>query len=90
MNKLQLAKAIIYQTQLHAKNMDEGPDVLQEYFDSGVTFTDADVESLNLTAAQVNSCLTMLENAGKFYAGTTPANATYRVTINTVRRVDVS
>jgi len=87
MEKLELAKAIIYQTQLHARIMDENPDVLQEYFDAGVTFTDEDVAPLGVTAAQVTACLTLLENAGKFYAGNTPANAAYRVTVNAVRRV---
>jgi len=90
MDKLKLAQAVVYQTQLHIKAMDEGPDVLQEYFDSGVTFVDADVEALGITAADVVNCLTMLENAGKFYAGNTPTNAVYRSTVNAVRRVDVS
>ena len=90
MEKLGLAKAIIFQAQLHARPMDEGPDVLQEYFDSGVTFTDEDVAALGVTAAQITGCLTLLENAGKFYNGATPANATYRVTVNAVRRADVS
>ena len=88
MDKLKLAQAIIYQTQLHAKPNDEGGDVLQEYFDSGVAFTDEDVAPLGVTAAQVVSCLTLLENAAKFYNGNTPANAAYRVTVNAVRRVN--
>lgn len=86
-SKLQLAEAIIYQAQLHAKPMDEGADVLQEYFDSGVTFTDEDVAPLGVTAADVVNCLTLLEHAAKFYGGNTPANAMYRVTINAIRRV---
>ena len=89
MSKLELAQAIIYQAQLHAKPLDENPDVLQEYFDSGITFTDEDVAALGITAAQVTACLTLLENVGKFYAGNSPANAAYRVTINAVRRVGV-
>jgi len=86
MNKTELAKAIVYQAQLLAKPLDEGADVLQEYFDSGVTFTDADVAALGVTAAQVVSCLTLLENFGKFCAGNNPAHAAYRVTVNAVRR----
>ena len=88
MQKLELAKAIIWQTQRQAATMDEGPDVLQEYFDSNVTFADEDVAALGVTAAQVTACLTLLENVGKFYAGNTPVNAAYRVTVNAVRRVD--
>ena len=86
MAKIDLAKAIVYQVQRLAPVMDEGADVLQEYFDSGVTFTDDDVAALGVTAAQVTACLTLLENAGKFFSGTTPTNAAYRTTINSVRR----
>jgi len=86
-NKLELARAIIAEAQRHAACMDNGGDVLQEYFDAGVTFTDEDVAALCVTAAQVVGCLTLLENAGKFYAGNAPANAAYRVTVNAVRRV---
>jgi len=86
-SKSQLAQAIIYQAQLHTKAMDENGDVLQEYFDAGVVFEDADVESLGVTAAEVVACVVLLENAGKFYGGNSPANATYRVTINAIRRV---
>lgn len=87
MSKIDLAKAIIFQAQLLARPMDEGADVLQEYFDSGVTFTDEDVAALGITAAQVTACLTLIENAGKFFTGNNPTNAAYRATINAVRRV---
>jgi hypothetical protein len=86
MSKLELAQAVIYQTQLHIKPMDEGQDILQWYFDSGYTYTDADLESLGITASQLISFLTFLENAKKFYAGENPANAVYRVTVNTARK----
>lgn len=89
MNKLELAGAIIYQAQLLAKPLDEGPDVLQEYFDAGITFTDEDVAALGVTAAQVTACLTLLENVNKFFRGENPTNAVYRVTINNVRRAGV-
>jgi hypothetical protein len=87
MSKIDLAKAIIFQAQLLARPMDEAGDVLQEYFDSGVTFTDEDVAALGVTAAQIVACLTLLENVVKFFGGNTPANAAYRVTVNAVRRV---
>ena len=86
MAKIDLAKAIIYQVQTLAKPMDESSDVLQEYFDSGITFTDGDVEALGITAAQVTACTTLLENVGKFFGGTEPVNAVYRTTVNAVRR----
>ena len=90
MTEIELIKAIVYQAQLHAKPLDEGGDVLQEYFDSGITLTDEMCAPLGVTAAQVSACLILLENAGKFYAGATPANAVYRTTINAIRRVDTS
>ena len=90
MEKLELAKAIVMSTQAIIDVMDNGPDVLQEYFDSGVTFTDADVEPLGIVATDITACLTALENAGKFFSGDSPANAVYRVTVNQVRRVDAS
>ena len=89
-NKLKLAQAIIAQAQAIAPVMDEAPDVVQEFFDSGVTFADADVEPLGITAAQLVSVITMLENFNKFFAGTTPANAQYRVNVNAVRRVNIN
>ena len=55
MAKIDLAKAIIFQAQLLARPLDEGADVLQEYFDSGVTFTDEDVAALGVTAAHVTA-----------------------------------
>ena len=84
-----MAKSIIWRTQQLIETMDNGPDVLQEYFDGGFSFVDEDVAALGVTAAQVTACLTLLENAGKFFSGTNPANATYRTTVNAVRRVDV-
>lgn len=88
--RLELAKAIIRQAQHHLAAMDENQDVLQEYWDSGsVAFTDEEVAELGLTAVEVNACLTLLENAGKFYGGTNPTNAIYRTTINAIRRVEL-
>lgn len=88
-NKFELAKAIIKQAQNIAPVMDTAPDIVQEYFDSGITFVDVDVEALGITAAQVVSVISMLENFNKFFAGTTPANAQYRVNVNAVRRAIV-
>lgn len=89
MIKIDLAKTIIWRVQQLIDTMDNGPDVLQEYFDGGFTFADEDVAALGVTAAQVTACLTLLENTGKFFSGASPANATYRTTINAVRRVKV-
>ena len=84
--KLELAKALIAQAQALAPVMDAAPDVVQEYFDASITFTDADVEALGVTAAQVVALITLLENVNKFFSGGSPTNAQYRVNINAVRR----
>ena len=84
--KLELAKALIAQAQALAPVMDAAPDVVQEYFDSGITFADADVEALGVTAAQVVALITLLQNFDKFCTGGSPTNAQYRVNINAVRR----
>lgn len=87
MTRLELIKAIVQVVQQAVPLMDEGPDVLQEYFDSGITITDEDVASLGLVAADVTACLTLLENIDKFFSGTVSIDAVYRVTVNKVRRV---
>ena len=84
--KLELARAIVATVQQLAPVMDMVPDIVQEYFDSGITFADEDVAALGLTAAQVVACITMLDNATKFFSGGNPTNAQYRVSINAVRR----
>jgi len=84
--KLELAKALIAQAQAIAPVMDAAPDVVQEYFDASITFADADVEALGVTAAQVVALVTLLENVNKFFSGGSPTNAQYRVNINAVRR----
>lgn len=73
------------------KAMDAAPDLYQKYFDLGYNsggaseLTDEDVASLGLTAAQVVSAITLLENYNKFVSGTDPASSVYRITINQVR-----
>jgi len=84
--KLELAKALIAQAQALAPVMDAAPDVVQEYFDASITFVDADVEALGVTAAQVVALITLLENVNKFFSGDSPTNAQYRININAVRR----
>lgn len=90
MAKIDLAKAIIWRAQQLTETMDNGPDVVQEYFDSGITFTDYDLESLGVTASQVVSCITLLQNITKFFGGDdTLTPAVYRTTVNSIRRINV-
>ena len=83
--KTELAQAVVADVQSVAGIMDDGPDALQRYFDSGYTYTDEDLAELGITATQFTACLTLLENIDKFFGGTNPTNTVYRVTVNAVR-----
>lgn len=84
------AAAVVRAVQTLAGPMDVASDTWQEFWDvvngSG-SFTDAELEAMGITAAQLASCVTVLENFNKFINGNSPANDAYRVTINTMRRV---
>lgn len=73
--------------------MDAEGDVYQLYFDRGYNgggadpIVDGDITSTGLTAAEVTSAITLLENLVAFFNGTSPVNAQYRVTVNSVRRL---
>lgn len=90
MQRLQTAAAVVRAVQGLTETMDSAPDVYQEYWDvvngSG-SFTDEELELLGITAAQLVSCITVLENLNKFFAGEAVAANSYRATVNTMRRV---
>lgn len=89
MEKIDLAKAVIWRVQQLTETMDNGPDVVQEYFDSGIIFTDSDLEPLGVTASQVISCITLLQNITKFFSGDdTLIPAVYRTTVNSIRKTN--
>lgn len=73
--------------------MDGGPDLVQLFFDRAYgsgganEIADADIASTSLTAAQVVSAITLLQNFDKFCNAGNPANDAYRVTVNQVRRL---
>ena len=89
MDRIALAEAILRNVRHQANVMVDGPAVVQEYFDADITFTDEELEPLGVTAQTVTDCITELENLDDFYEGDEPTNATYRVTVNKVRRVGV-
>lgn len=88
--RLKTAAAVVRSVQSLAAPMDSAQDVWQEFWDvvngSGA-YNDQELEDLGITAAQLASCVTVLENFNKFVQGNSPANDAYRVTINTMRRV---
>lgn len=89
-SRLRTAAAVVRTVQALAAPMDAAQDVWQEFWDvvngSGA-YQDAELEALEITAAQLASCVTVLENFNKFVQGDTPANDAYRVPINTMRRI---
>ena len=86
MAKIDTARAVLWRVQQLAETADNGPDVVQEYFDVG-TFTDEDVAALGITAAQLTACVTMLQQFENFMSGEAITAAVYRSTLNQVRRV---
>lgn len=62
------------------------------YYDRGYNsggsnpIIDADVSALDLTAAQVGSWITLLEQLEKFFTNTAVTTADYDATLSTIRR----
>lgn len=88
MAKQDTAKAIIEAVQSLATATDTAGDLEKEYFDvAGAGWVDADVAALGITAAQLASCITFLENFDKFMTNQVAAQADYTAVLNAVRRV---
>lgn len=88
--RVSTAAAVVRSVQSLAAPMDTAQDVWQEFWDvvnNSGAYTDVELEPLGITAAQLASCVTVLENFNKFVQGNTPANDAYRATINAMRRV---
>ncbi len=86
MAKANTAKAIVDAVKTLSTVNDLGPDLVAEYFDVG-TFTDEDVASLGITATQLASCITLLEQVGHLMNNEATVPAMYRATLNLVRRI---
>ena len=88
MAKQDTAKAIVKTVQSLATATDTAGDLEKEYFDvAGSGWVDADVAALGITAAQLASCLTLLQQFAKLMTAqaTTPIDNT--ASLNQVRRV---
>lgn len=86
MAKVDTAKAIVAAVKALAPTADTAADLESEYFDVG-EFGDADVASLGITAADLASCITLLQQVNLLMTGGANAPAIYRSTLNKVRRV---
>lgn len=87
--KLETAKAIVAAVQSLSTATDSAADLEAEFFDVG-TFTDEDVAPLGITAAQLASCITLLQQVNKLMSGQATTPAIYRTTLNAVRRVQAN
>lgn len=88
MAKLNTAKAIVGAVQALAATADDAADLEAEYFDAG-TWVDDDVAALGITADNLASCLTLLQQFDKLMTNQATTPAAYRSTLNRVRRVAV-
>jgi len=86
MAKIDTAKAIINAVKSLAIATDMATDLVSEYWDVGV-FLDDDVSALGITAAQLTSCITLLEQIDKLMTNQATSLSMYRSTLNQVRRV---
>lgn len=86
MAKLNTAKAIVSAVQALAATADDAADLEAEYFDVG-TWVDDDVAPLGITADNLASCLTLLQQFDKLMTNQATTPAVYRSTLNKVRRV---
>lgn len=86
MAKLATAKAIVTTVQSLAVATDSAADLESEYFDVG-SWSDQDVAALGITASDLASCITLLQQVKALMTGAATAPALYRATLNKVRRV---
>lgn len=86
MAKIDTAKAIVKAVQSLSTATDSAADLEAEYFDAG-TWADGDVAALGLTASDIASCITLLQQVEALMTNQATATAMYRSTLNKVRRV---
>lgn len=74
---------------------DEAPDIESEFFDLGYNvgganeIVDADVSVYNLTAANISSAITLIQQLKNMEAGAAVATANYGATTNIFKRAPV-
>lgn len=88
--RLQTAAAVARCVQGFAQLMDDAPDRFQEYWDernAGGDWTDVELESLDITSAELGQAVVFLENFAKLMNAEVPSVNLYRITINKFRRV---
>lgn len=88
MAKIDTAKAIVSAVKTLTTATDLALDLEAEYFDVG-TFIDEDVAALGITASDLASCITLLQQITALMTGQVTSPSMYRSTINKVRRIVV-
>jgi len=70
----------------HLGREQRAADLEAEYFDAG-SWADGDVSALGITAADLASCITLLQQIDALMSGSATSVAAYRATLNKVRRI---
>ena len=88
-SRLQTAQAIIRVVQSMIPPMDQALDVFDEYWDiaGAVPFTDEELVSIGITADQLGTLVTVVENYQKFMVNDAPAAIEYKAALNMARRL---
>jgi hypothetical protein len=89
-SRLQTATAIIRCVQSLIPAMDECPDRFQEYWDMNSAsgpFTDGELVSIGITAAQLTDFINVIENYNKWCTAGEPVNNNYKANLNAARRL---
>ena len=85
--KEKFALAVVRCVQAAGTAMDAAPDLVREYFACGYSgITDADVERLGITAADLVNCITLMQNLDKFFTNQAVTQGDHQVTVNKVKR----
>lgn len=89
-SRLLTAQAIIRCCQSMIPAMDSCQDTWQEFWDvvnASGAYTDEELIDIGITAAQLASYITVIENFNKFMTAGSPANDNYKASLNTARRL---
>lgn len=89
--KIQFAQAIMECCTSMAQAADNGVNAKDIFFDRGYNsggaheIVDSDIEALEITAAQLISGITLIENLDKFLTNQVPVQGDYDATLNQLR-----
>ena len=89
-SRLLTAQAIIRCVQSLIPALDSAPDVYDEYWavvNASGAFTNGELFTIGITAAQLTDFITVIENYNKWCTAGSPANDNYKANLNMARRL---